>query len=212
MSCNGCRVLRKGCSENCMLRQSLQCIENPQAQAHATVFVAKFFGRAGLMSFLSSVPHPQRPALFQSLLFEAVGRAVNPVSGALGLMWTGNWNLCQSAVQEVLRGGTWQPLPEVIGGVSGPGFEDVSETVGGGQCFLTKKEYFVGKEGFDGGVVKYQAIDLDLCLTAGDDHVALKKRRQATPSDESETTTSGSRFSGDDHSGGHEQKLLSLFI
>ncbi|KAK8478001.1 hypothetical protein V6N13_130723 [Hibiscus sabdariffa] len=213
MSCNGCRILRKGCSENCMLRQSLQCIENPQAQAHATVFVAKFFGRAGLMSFLSSVPHPQRPALFQSLLFEAVGRAVNPVTGALGLMWTGNWNLCQSAVQEVLRGGMLQTLPEVIRGVSGPGFEDVSETVGGGQCFLTKDEYFVGNEGFDGGMLKYRAIDLDLCLMAGDD-VVWKKIRQTTPLEESETTTLGSRFYGDEHSskGGHEQKLLRLFI
>lgn len=60
MSCNGCRILRKGCNENCLLRQSLQGIETAEAQANATVFVAKFFGRAGLMSFLSSVPESQR--------------------------------------------------------------------------------------------------------------------------------------------------------
>lgn len=64
MSCNGCRVLRKGCSENCMLRQSIQWIGTPQAQANATVFVAKFFGRAGLMSFISAVPETQRPCKF----------------------------------------------------------------------------------------------------------------------------------------------------
>ncbi|XVE93492.1 hypothetical protein REPUB_Repub01dG0197300 [Reevesia pubescens] len=216
MSCNGCRVLRKGCSENCMLRQSLQCIDNPQAQAHATVFVARFFGRAGLMSFLSSVPQPERPALFQSLLFEAVGRAVNPVSGAVGLMWTGNWNVCQSAVQTVLRGGTLQPLPELSGGVSGTDFEDVAETVGGGgggQCYRTKEQHFVEGKGF-GNVVKCKATDLDLCLMIGDDR-AVKRRREATPSEESETTTLGSRSSGDGSScskDGGEKKLLGLFI
>ena len=87
-------------------------------------------------------------ALFQSLLFEAVGRAVNPVSGAVGLLWTGNWNICQSAMQTVLRGGTLQPLPEFSGGVSGSDFEDISETVGGGgQCFGTRGR-FCEKEGF----------------------------------------------------------------
>ncbi|KAF7809914.1 LOB domain-containing protein 38-like [Senna tora] len=115
MSCNGCRVLRKGCSENCVLRPCLQWIDTPQAQGHATVFVAKFFGRAGLMSFISNVPQNQRPALFQSLLFEACGRTVNPVNGAVGLLWTGNWHVCQAAVQTVLRGGTLRPMPELLG-------------------------------------------------------------------------------------------------
>ncbi|KAF5175124.1 Lob domain-containing protein [Thalictrum thalictroides] len=115
MSCNGCRVLRKGCSESCILRPCLQWIESPEAQGHATVFVAKFFGRAGLMSFISSVPESQRPDLFQSLLFEACGRTVNPVNGAVGLLWTGNWNICQAAVETVLRGGTLRPINEVLG-------------------------------------------------------------------------------------------------
>ncbi|XP_074579076.1 protein WHAT'S THIS FACTOR 9, mitochondrial-like [Curcuma longa] len=41
MSCNGRRVLRKGCSEKCRFRRCLQWI-------NATVFLAKFYGRAGL--------------------------------------------------------------------------------------------------------------------------------------------------------------------
>ena len=61
MSCNGCRVLRKGCSDACVLRPCLQGIDGAEAQGHATVFVAKFFGRAGLMSFLTAVPETQRP-------------------------------------------------------------------------------------------------------------------------------------------------------
>ncbi|GMI74595.1 hypothetical protein HRI_001128800 [Hibiscus trionum] len=214
MSCNGCRVLRKGCSENCMLRQSLQCIDNPQAQAHATIFVAKFFGRAGLMSFLSSVADPQRPALFQSLLFESVGRAVNPVSGAVGLLWTGNWNICLSAVQTVLRGGRLQPLPEFSGGVSGSSdLEDVAETVGvggGSGGSQSRVDDFVKMKGFE-DVVKVKATDFDLCLMIGND-IAVKRMREPTSSEESETTTLGS--SSNDRGVGNdgEKKLLRLFI
>lgn len=131
MSCNGCRVLRKGCSENCILRPCLQWIQTPEAQANATVFVAKFFGRAGLMSFISAVPDHQRQSLFQSLLFEAAGRTVNPVNGAVGLLWTGNWNVCQASVETILRGGTLRPIPELLNGHPAmPELGDSSETDG----------------------------------------------------------------------------------
>ncbi|KAL6504595.1 hypothetical protein OROHE_023353 [Orobanche hederae] len=110
MSCNGCRVLRRGCSEKCILRPCLDWIESPQAQANATLFVSKFFGRSDLMSFISAVPENKRPALFQSLLFEACGRTVNPVSGAVGLLSTRNWHICQAAVDTVLGGGELRPL------------------------------------------------------------------------------------------------------
>lgn len=109
MSCNGCRVLRKGCSDSCILRSCLQWIESPEAQGHATVFVAKFFGRAGMLSFISAVSESQRPALFQSLLYEACGRTVNPVFGAVGLLWGGNWGICQAAVETILKGGSLSP-------------------------------------------------------------------------------------------------------
>ncbi|KAI7756092.1 hypothetical protein M8C21_017805 [Ambrosia artemisiifolia] len=106
MSCHGCRVLRKRCGENCVLRPCLDWIDSPEAKARATLFVSKFFGRGDLFSFISSVPVHKRNALFQSLLFEAVGRTVNPVNGAIGLLSTGNWHLCQAGVQTVLAGGT----------------------------------------------------------------------------------------------------------
>ena len=61
MSCNGCRVLRKGCGEACVLRSCLHWIESPEAQGNATLFLAKFFGRSDLMSFISAVPDHQRP-------------------------------------------------------------------------------------------------------------------------------------------------------
>jgi hypothetical protein len=58
------------------------------------------------MGFITAVPESQRPALFQSLLYEACGRTVNPVFGAVGLLWAGNWQVCQAAVETVLNGGS----------------------------------------------------------------------------------------------------------
>lgn len=43
-------------------------------------------------------------AIFRSLLYEACGRMLNPVYGSVGLLWSGNWQLCQAAVENVLRG------------------------------------------------------------------------------------------------------------
>ncbi|RLN18728.1 LOB domain-containing protein 37-like [Panicum miliaceum] len=52
-------------------------------------------------------------ALFRSLLYEACGRTINPVSGAIGLMWTGNWDLCQAAADAVLRGESLRALSTI---------------------------------------------------------------------------------------------------
>jgi hypothetical protein len=101
MSCNGCRVLRKGCTEGCTIRPSLEWIESPEAQANATVFLAKFYGRAGLLNLLAAGPGP---ALFRSLLYEACGRMANPVYGSVGLLCSGQWEACQAAVEAVLKG------------------------------------------------------------------------------------------------------------
>jgi hypothetical protein len=54
MSCNGRRVLCKGCSDTYILWPCLQWIESPEAEGHTTVFVANFFGCAGLMAFISA--------------------------------------------------------------------------------------------------------------------------------------------------------------
>ncbi|KAL0395956.1 UNVERIFIED_CONTAM: LOB domain-containing protein 41 [Sesamum calycinum] len=109
MSCNGCRVLRKGCSENCSIRPCLEWIKSPDSQANATVFLAKFYGRAGLMNLINAGPsqlRPGSPLLSRRyvLLYEACGRIVNPIYGSVGLMWSGSWQLCQNAVEAVLKG------------------------------------------------------------------------------------------------------------
>ncbi|KAM7267621.1 hypothetical protein ACFE04_009787 [Oxalis oulophora] len=110
MSCNGCRVLRKGCSENCTIRPCLQWIKTSESQANATVFLAKFYGRAGLINLINAGPDHLRPAVFRSLLYEACGRIVNPIYGSLGLLWSGSWQLCQAAVEAVLKGASITPI------------------------------------------------------------------------------------------------------
>ncbi|KAL7131640.1 hypothetical protein ABFS83_12G018100 [Erythranthe nasuta] len=205
MSCNGCRVLRKGCSDTCILRTCLQWIDTADSQGHATVFVAKFFGRAGLMSFISAVPENQRPALFQSLLFEAAGRTVNPVNGAVGLLWTGNWHVCQTAVETVLRGGALKPIPELLGGASGDDPDEASECTDMFRLrdpspVSQKRRRFTDEPA--PAVKVMQLADLDLTLTPGFQGGGGKKsgspfpekRRRGSPSmnsEESATTTCG---------------------
>ncbi|XP_051126672.1 LOB domain-containing protein 41-like [Andrographis paniculata] len=110
ISCNGCRVLRKGCSDTCSIRPCLDWIKSPESQANATVFLAKFYGRAGLINLINGGPTHLRPAIFTSLLYEACGRIVNPIYGSAGLLTAGNWQLCQRAVEAVLNGAPITPL------------------------------------------------------------------------------------------------------
>ena len=143
--------------------------------------------------------------MFQSLLYEAAGRTINPVNGAVGLLGSGNWHLCQAAVETVLRGGTIGPLPELGGGScgAGTGIGDLYGAVkrtGGWSTFSTAKR-----------VRKVEApvasCDLGLCLSPGSPPPEGERRallRPGTPSmssDESVTTIGGER----------EPVLLNLF-
>ncbi|MQL88401.1 hypothetical protein Taro_020965, partial [Colocasia esculenta] len=40
-------------------------IKNPESQANATVFLAKFYGRAGLMNLINAGPDHLRPGLYR---------------------------------------------------------------------------------------------------------------------------------------------------
>ncbi|KAL4376272.1 hypothetical protein GQ457_02G008270 [Hibiscus cannabinus] len=227
MSCNGCRVLRKGCSESCILRPCLQWIDSPEAQGHATVFVAKFFGRAGLMSFISAVPESQRPALFQSLLFEACGRTVNPVNGAVGLLWTGNWHVCQAAMETVLRGGTLRAMPGLMAPTplsdETPGakftytlkLQETATDLNSNCRFSCSRSKVSPKRIRVEEFSKFQPSDLDLCLTPSSTGNRLSdKRRPGTPSLNSEESVTTTCFESGfaDQTGEADKKLLNLFV
>ncbi|GKV53952.1 hypothetical protein SLEP1_g60463 [Rubroshorea leprosula] len=55
----------------------------------------------------------------------ACGRMVNSVNDAVGLLWIGNWHVCQMAVETVLLGGTLWPLSELM--VSPPASDETLE-------------------------------------------------------------------------------------
>ncbi|KAB2030277.1 hypothetical protein ES319_D05G220400v1 [Gossypium barbadense] len=223
MSCNGCRVLRKGCRETCVLRSSLRWIESPEAQGNATLFLAKFFGRSDLLSLISSVPESQRPALFQSLLFEACGRTVNPVNGAVGLLSSGNWHICQAAVDTVLRGGSLRPVSEISAGVWRPSCDESSDRFCGDESYHFPSRYTESNPLMRMMMMDNQsasaASDLSLSLTttksgngrrAGRRYEEEKKKakKMSMYSEESEITTSESN----EYEGRQERKILKLFV
>ncbi|CAA6665403.1 unnamed protein product [Spirodela intermedia] len=94
----------QGLRDDCSIRPCLQWIKSPESQANATIFLSKFYGRAGLINLINSGAEDLRPAIFRSLLYEACGRLVNPMYGSVGLLWSGSWHLCQAAVEAVLKG------------------------------------------------------------------------------------------------------------
>ncbi|CAN0918646.1 LOB domain-containing protein 41 [Linum grandiflorum] len=157
MSCNGCRVLRKGCSDNCSIRPCLQWIKSPDSQAHATVFLAKFYGRAGLMNLINAGPDHLRPAIFRSLLYEACGRIVNPIYGSVGLLWSGSWHLCQAAVEAVLKGDPITPInSETAFTGQGPPFKayDIRHVTKDDNSAAAAASNDGGGEGGEGGLLR----------------------------------------------------------
>lgn len=61
-------MLRKGCSEGCTFRPCLQWIKSAEGQANATVFLAKFYGRAGLINLINAGPEHLRPGTLMTLI------------------------------------------------------------------------------------------------------------------------------------------------
>lgn len=221
MSCNGCRVLRKGCSETCVLRSTLRWIESPEAQGNATLFLAKFFGRSDLLSLISSVPELQRPALFQSLLFEACGRTVNPVNGAVGLLSSGNWHICQAAVDTVLQGGALRPIPGILAGASTPSCEESSDRFFANSCNFQRR--YAQSKPLTAMMMENQssstASDLSLSLTSklsggrrgtGKRYEEERKRARTMSfySEESGKTT----LESNGNEGSQDRKILNLFV
>lgn len=45
----------------------------------------------------------------------------------VGLLWSGNWHVCQEAVETVLSGGALRPLPGILTGVVAPNCDESSD-------------------------------------------------------------------------------------
>ncbi|KAM3365027.1 hypothetical protein ACQJBY_015031 [Aegilops geniculata] len=160
-------------------------------------------------------------AVFQSLLYEAAGRTINPVSGAVGLLWAGSWHLCEAAVQTVLRGGAIRPLPELAGGVpeGGVGGSDLfasssRRAVVGCSTYSAAKRVTPRKTWAPEAASQHQepSCDLGLFLTPGSAAAAegeRRARRAGTPSMSSDGSVTTSAGAG---AGEKEPELLNLFV
>lgn len=151
-------------------------------------------------------------AVFQSLLYEAAGRTIDPVSGAVGLLGAGSWHLCQAAVETVLRGGAIAPLPESDSDGARRGASAVAaRRAVGCSTFSTAKRGAPTRANVGAAppVPPEPSCDLGLWLSPGSCPAPgeRRRRRPGTPSmtsEESVTTTSGG--------GGREPELLNLFV
>lgn len=134
---------------------------------------------------------------------------MNPVTGAVGLLSTRNWDACQTAVETVLQGGVLRSLPEFDGG------SEANNNDLYGSQYLNMR---LKRKGFDD--TDHDTRGLDFGLTAGFPARMTargrEKRRPASPSDESETTTLESGFvchqDLQQNHHGNETKLLRLFF
>lgn len=100
---------------------------------------------------------------------------MNPVNGAVGLLGTRNWHLCQAAVDTVLRGGTLRPLMATD-------FMKLDDQ---------SSEEATCSDVWNGGLVKgRKEADVDLRLSSSGDRIRSEKRRRrpGTPSEESGTS------------------------
>lgn len=141
-------------------------------------------------------------AIFQSLLFEAAGRTINPVNGAVGLLWTGNWHECQAAVETILRTGTLVPVSGCHS--TSPGLNGVSDSSNifkhGNQVSSSRSKR---RRLYESSKL-LQVVDLDLSTTQGYE-VSEKRQQLDTVSRNSEESVTTTWF------GAGEPKLLNFF-
>lgn len=149
--------------------------------------------------------------LFQSLLHEALGRTINPVNGAVGLLRTGNWHLCQMAVEMVLRGSALSSLlPDFsVGSVAAEG-DGLGSAINsctnwrdleGESSSMVLKRKVISGSSIDDDLKDFEARHQRMTEK-------VKKHRAAMPStEESETTTFGSGL----QPGSAQRRLLRLF-
>lgn len=122
---------------------------------------------------------------------------MSPITGAVGLLSTDNWHLCQAAVDTILRGGALNPIPEFLDEVSD--CTDIYK-IEGPAAAASRLKVLKRCRWPDSAADGEQVADLDLSLTAG----SPAKKSQPSPeirrlgstsmnSEESVVTTCGNQ-------------------
>jgi len=142
-------------------------------------------------------------------MYEAVGRTINPVNGAVGLLWTGKWQFCQLGVEQVLRGngGALTALPDQLLGVD-------HESSSIHHQYHQQQELIVEEncnEEAESGLMSHRVVRRKC-------NQAKKQRAETHESEESESSTLGSRTGTEDcsyvyaKSQTQRNQLLTLFL
>ncbi|KAF8727822.1 hypothetical protein HU200_018386 [Digitaria exilis] len=134
MSCNGCRVLRKGCSEACVLRPCLQWIDTADAPGPRHRLRRQVL-RPRRPPLLQSPPSPTPSALRCSsrCCTRRRGGPSTRCTARLGCWGRGTGTSARRPVDTVLRGGAIGPLPDLGGGCgAGTGSGDLYGPAGAG--------------------------------------------------------------------------------
>ena len=149
---------------------------------------------------------------------------MNPVNGAVGLLSSGNWHICQAAVETVLQGGAIRPIPGILAGVGTPSCDESSDRFYANSCNFQSR-YTQSKPLTTTTMMMMEnqsastASDLSLSLTTkfgggrrgtGRRYEEEKKRAKTVSlySEESEITT----FESNGNEGSKERKILNLFV
>lgn len=136
---------------------------------------------------------------------------MNPVNGAVGLLWSGNWHLCQGAVETVLRGGALKPLPEIPLGfpvkLQSSAADDVSEA----SISLNKRCVAPARVKEEEEHLWRRSEGLDLCLNSYyRSGLRPEKRRAPSPSLNSEGSVTSQE--SDNQLLVPARKILNLFV
>ena len=115
---------------------------------------------------------------------------MNPVNGAVGLLWTGNWHVCQAIVKTMLRDGTLRVMPELMALTPASKstctnmwkFEETATNLNSNYRFSNSKSKVSPKRKRIEEFKKLQLFDLDLCFTPSfTGKQVLNNRRPGTP-------------------------------
>lgn len=142
---------------------------------------------------------------------------MNPVNGAVGLLWTGNWHVCQSAAETVLRGGVLRPLPEFEAGLMEHNDNSLYASFDLNKRLKASDDNRESCSGVELGLAAAAVPPVRMTAGGRANRRNEKKRSATPPSDESETTTLESGYECyynqelQLNRQGHETKLLQLF-